>query len=214
MKNIALFDFDNTLIDGDSVGHLLKYYFKKHPYNIIFFIKLGILFLGYLCKLYSFNVVKKTMWQPFYLMDSDQLNDFIETSIKPHYYANIFEDLDNLKKQGYYVIVVSASIVDYLKALNLNVDGIIGTEVTLENNKIKDILVNCIGPNKVPLIEKYLNDNNIQYDKTNSMGYSDSKMDYMMLKLVDIRHRVQLKTGVKMPYTYTKEDYDNKKIFK
>lgn len=213
-KKVALFDFDNTLINGDSVGHLLKYYFKKKPYKIIYFLQLGILFIGYLLKIYSFNKVKVKMWQPWYEMNNNQKDAFIQKSIKPYYYKNIFNELDELKQQGYYIIIVSASIEDYLFYLDLNVDGIIGTKVIIKNNKIQSVVHNCIGPNKVPLIESYLKEHQFNIDYKNSIGYSDSKMDYKMLELVSTRHRVTLKTGLKVPYEYTIKDFNKKKIHK
>lgn len=213
-KKIALFDFDNTLIDGDSVGHLLKYYFKTKPYKIFFLISIALRFVGYLCGAWSFSVVKKKMWQPFYDMSDIEVQNFIDKQVEPHYFGNIFNELRILKEQGYFVIIVSASIEDYLRALNLDVDAIIGTKVLLENNKIKDIVVNCIGENKVPLIDEFLSVNNISYDFDSSIGYSDSKMDYLMMEKVSTKYRVELKTGKKLDYLFTLEDYNKKKIFK
>ena len=34
LTKFAFFDFDDTLIHGDSGGKLLKYYLKKHPLSV------------------------------------------------------------------------------------------------------------------------------------------------------------------------------------
>ena len=52
-RSVALFDFDNTIAQGDSIKRLLKYDLKKRPWHIFCFIKThnlsteGVLFLSY-----------------------------------------------------------------------------------------------------------------------------------------------------------------------
>lgn len=209
---LALFDFDNTLIQGDSIGHVLKYYFMKYPYKVFYFLHIGVLYLGYSLRLFGFDVVKTQMWQCWYNLSEQQQKECIQKYIEPYYYDSIFKELEDLKKDGYCVLIVSASIEDYLEALQLNVDGIIGTRVQCDGRKIVKVIHNCIGGHKVPLIEAYLKDHSIDYDQSCSVGYSDSKMDYLMLQMVAIRYRVMLKTGIKTDYTFTQEDYLKKKI--
>ncbi|MCI9049546.1 MAG: haloacid dehalogenase-like hydrolase, partial [Coprobacillus sp.] len=38
-RSVALFDFDNTIAQGDSIKRLLKYDLKKRPWHIFCFIK-------------------------------------------------------------------------------------------------------------------------------------------------------------------------------
>lgn len=40
-KPVALFDFDNTIAQGDSINRLLKYDLKKRPWHIFYFIKVA-----------------------------------------------------------------------------------------------------------------------------------------------------------------------------
>ena len=44
-RSVALFDFDNTIAQGDSIKRLLKYDLKKRPWHIFCFIKVIFYFL-------------------------------------------------------------------------------------------------------------------------------------------------------------------------
>ena len=50
LTKFAFFDFDDTLIHGDSGGKLLKYYLKKHPLSIFKLLKVVYHYALYLLK--------------------------------------------------------------------------------------------------------------------------------------------------------------------
>lgn len=198
MQKVALFDFDNTLLRGDSIHKLVLYYLKKHPLSILNFIRVGYYFIAYKLNIFTIEKAKDALLYPLTKMSMKEIDQFIEEKIIPNLYENVVKELEDKKQQGYLVFLVSASAELYLKRIPLPADFIIGT-VYEDKQLIGD---NCVHKNKVPRIQRVLEEHNIEIDYLNSFGYSDSKLDIPMLDLVANRIRIELKTGKMLPYTF------------
>lgn len=196
-QKVALFDFDNTLSQGDSIYHLLKYYVFKHPLSAVYFIKAGILYLGYKLKLCSFIPAKQVLLFPLDKMSDEELKEFYIKIIEPHYYLNVVEELKKKKEEGYIIVLCTASVEEYMQYTRLPIDVLIGTKTKRVNNHPTSTIIskNCKREEKVVRINEYLKEKGYEIDYDNSWGYSDSITDMPMLQMVKNRVRIELKTG-------------------
>ena len=181
MHKYCFFDFDNTLVPKDSMGRLIPFCLKKHPWTFIYLfpiIPYGIL---YGLKLIDFIPLKQKILFPLAILREEELKEFYETCLIPNYFTNVVEELKKKKEEGYIIYLVSASPEMYLKYTDLPVDQIIGTKAGIENGKVKIYGKNCKSAQKVVRIQEYIDLSDIDYE--NSYGYSDSSSDLPMLKL-------------------------------
>lgn len=201
IKKIAFFDVDKTLIAGDSMFLLLKYTLKKYPNAKL---KIPKLFLD-LC-LYKLNIIntkkaKESMFYTINYLSEEDIKDFYENVIKSKIFKNALDKIKELKKEGYYTILVSASPECYLRYFEKEeyVDKLIGTKLKKDNNKYINSIegLNCKSIEKVKRIDEYLKSQNISIDKENSLAYSDSLSDKPMFDLVSKSYLINYKKNNK-----------------
>lgn len=190
-KAVALFDFDNTIAHGDTIARLLPYGLKRKPWHILYFIPVGIYYIGHKLHLCSFEKAKDYLLFPLRYMSETDYQEFYKNKVSKYYYPNVLEELKQKKEQGYFIIVCTASTEAYMKYHDLPIDAMIGT-------RYKDGHIygkNCKGEEKIPRILSCLKEHDIEIDYDLSYGYSDSNSDIPMLSLVKNKKRVLLKTG-------------------
>lgn len=191
LRSVALFDFDNTLANGDTIHRLLKTYLKKHPLHVLYFLCTPFVYIGYKLKMKTYENLKETILFPLKHMSEEELKEFYKEHVTPYYYKNVVEVLNQHKQDGCVVIICTASSEAYMKYYDLAADTLIGTRV--EDGKV--IGKNCRKQEKIPRILEYLKSIDVEIDYDTSFGYSDSNDDIPMLSLVKNRYRVLLKTG-------------------
>lgn len=196
-KAVALYDFDDTLANGDTINRLLIYDIKHHPLHVFYFIKVGIIYLLYRLHLSTFEHAKEALLFPLRNMDSHTQKEFYKNHVAPYYYINVVETLNKHKEDGLYVVICTASTSSYMKYTDLNCDILIGTDIDDHGHIIGG---NCKGKNKIPKILNALEKENIEIDYEHSYGYSDSNSDIPMLSLVKNRYRIVKKTGDIIPF--------------
>lgn len=198
----AFFDFDDTLIHGDSNLYLLKYYIKKHPLTIIRLLPVAFFLLLYYLHLIPINKAKNAWLFPLSKMSNEEIKYFYDHELASHYYQNVIDELKEKKQDGYLVYIVSASAESYLNYHDLPVDKIIGTKIKKENGKIYMISKNCKKVEKVKRIQEELAKQGYEIDYENSYAYSDSTSDIPMLELVKNRIKINKKNGVMTPFKW------------
>ena len=203
-QKFAFFDFDDTLIHGDSGRALLSYYLKKHPLAFWHSFKIGILFALYLVGIVSFQKAKSAWLFPMDKLNDDQLNDFYQKYLVPRYYDNVIKELKQKKEAGNLVYICSASIEGYLRFCDLPVDGILGTKTKVVNGKYTSEMIgkNYKNEEKVIRLNEVINKLGVEVDYDNSYAYSDSTHDIPMLKMVKNRIRINKKNGEMTPFIF------------
>jgi len=193
----AFFDFDDTIAHKDSIYRLLGYALKKHPLSILCYLKVAFYGIGYGLHICSKERAKSALLFPLDLFSPEELKVFYETQVVPSYYPHMVEELRKRQEEGCKVFLVTASEEAYMIYNKLPIDILISTITEKKGNKYTSRIVgkNCKGSHKVTLINNYLKENNYEIDYEHSYGYSDSKSDIPMLKLVKNRYKVDKKDG-------------------
>ena len=196
-RKLALYDFDKTVVDCESIVELYKYGFKHK--KIKFFRTMAGLVSAYIrSKLASdFDIMKNQMVSIIKYFSEDELRDFVTDYLFPKFFFVEFEDEFYSHDEDTIKILCSASATPYLKYVKdlYPFDYIIGTDLgsdyklTGGNNK-KDV--------KVKNIKDLLTQEGIEIDYENSCGYSDSyKDDKYMLRMVKNRFLINSKVNKK-----------------
>ncbi|MBE6296960.1 MAG: haloacid dehalogenase-like hydrolase [Bacteroidales bacterium] len=189
-EKIAVFDFDGTLIRGDSFIDFAVYV-HGWPKFIMALLKCSHLLILYKLKMYSNNKVKEHLFGK--LFKGISLNSF------DNYARQFFIDkagrilraeaiacLKEHKRFGNKVIIVSASpsnwIIPFANALG--VDKVLSTEVEIDDNRCltgRFSNINCYGIEKVNRLKTILSEREKYY----VYAYGDSKGDKEMLEFAD-----------------------------
>ncbi|MDU3086694.1 MAG: HAD family hydrolase [Peptoniphilus harei] len=196
-RKLALYDFDKTVVDCESIVELYKYGFKQK--KIKFFRTMAGLGSAYIrSKLASdFDVMKNQMVSIIKYFSEDELRDFVTDYLFPKFFFVEFEDEFYSHDEDTIKILCSASATPYLKYVKdlYPFDYILGTDLgsdyklTRGNNK-KDV--------KVKNIKDLLAQEGIEIDYENSCGYSDSyKDDKYMLRMAKNRFLINSKVNKK-----------------
>lgn len=181
MKKYAIFDFDKTITDRDSIKILWDTYGKNMGLQYYLQgISIGASFIGYKFT-GNFNPTKNKMAKIFDYMTEEDIEEFVNEVLPKYYYKDALEEIKYLKEEGYTLLLVSASYENYMKKVgeNLGFDHVIGTRLGRLNELIGD---NNRREEKVARIESYLEEIEESIDYENSRSYSDSYRDdrYMM----------------------------------
>ncbi|MNM82325.1 haloacid dehalogenase-like hydrolase [compost metagenome] len=188
----AFWDVDYTFVRGDSMLLFLWYGLRKKPLTVYRF---PLVLWKTLCFKLGFMSAERAKSAFFYaiasLSDSD-LELFFDTQLRPRIYQEAYEELRRLKKEGYQILLVSASPYAYLKFFKKlpEVDFVIGTELIRKNDRYVPLVqgLNCKGEEKVKQIRHFLDDSCQSIDYDNSCAYSDSLSDLPMFRLVRNRY--------------------------
>ena len=189
-RKVALYDFDKTVVDCESIVELYKYAYKNKKINI--FKSLLDLSAAYIkAKLNSdFTIMKNQMVSVIKYFTEDELEDFVTNYLYPKFFFKEFEEEFSSYDEDSIKILCSASATNYLIYVGelFPFDYIIGTDLDNDyklsrgNNK-KDI--------KVKNINEILEREGIEIDYENSLAYSDSyKDDKYMLRMVKNRYLI------------------------
>ena len=185
-KKLAVFDFDGTLIKGDSIIAylLLARRLKALPLPR---------FLGILLRapLYALGILSDTAYKTYSLQFYAGLSPerkvaldrvFVDEVLLPNLFKQGKAALEAKKQEGYHVLLLSASTENYMQYVHeaLETDGLVCTRLD-ENARV---ILNCKGENKVTLLQEYLKKQQLEADWDSSCAFGDSKSDLHIMNLV------------------------------
>ena len=187
----ALFDFDDTLAQGDSVLPYLLYCVKRKaaPWT-----QIPKALTGYLRWLINPKCASsaKELTLSFIrgktVEEMDALaRDFFREQQSKRFFQDGLKELWRLRAEGYHILVVSASADVYMRVLTefLPVDSVLSTtcEVDADGRYTGHVGANCKGEEKPLRIAAYLEQHGLTLSKASSRGYGDSPSDAPMLQM-------------------------------
>lgn len=182
MKQIAYFDMDDTIIKHDSIAYFLLFYFKKNPIVVLRYIKLLPYYLLFILRIVDNSVPKDKMARVFKGVDVSKLDclakEFVNTVIPKLYYKDALKVIEEHKKNGDTLVLITASYLFYAKyiAEDLGFDKCIATELWEHKGKYTGYMYgkNCYGKEKR---FRLLCDGFREIYKGSAYAYSDSISD-------------------------------------
>ncbi len=113
-RKVALYDFDKTVVNCESIVELYKYAYKNKKINI--FKNLWKLAVAYIkSKLNSdFEIMKNQMVSVIKYLTEDDLQDFVTNYLYPKFFFKEFEDEFSSYEEDTIKILCSASATNYL----------------------------------------------------------------------------------------------------
>jgi phosphatidylglycerophosphatase C len=186
--NLALFDFDGTLTSKDSLSDFIQYAVGKPAYYFGL-ILLSPVLLVYLSGLIRNDVAKQKLMARYFKGWSFEryqqvANDYSRSEIDKIVRQQAIEKLNWHQQQGDRVIIVSASMEDWLKPwCDSKGVELLATRLMTENGIISGefATANCHGEEKVNRVKELLNLSD--YDRI--FAYGDSSGDTEMLAIAD-----------------------------
>ncbi len=191
LKPYALFDFDDTLIHGDSIVKMCFYACKKGLMNPLRMIPVGIAAGMYLCGLTTAEKSKQLAMGFLKGMSEEKATelaeDFCRDVLVPRLYQQGVAELRKRAEEGCEVWLISASPSFYLEPLKkrLPLTGIIATRMHVEDGVHTGQLAgeNCRGIQKPLRLAEVLASRGDMLDYASSYAYGDSAGDAPMLAL-------------------------------
>ena len=191
-QSFAFFDFDGTLIPGDSIAAFVPYarkrgFMPRREYFRALLAGLGYL-LGFISAADSKNAAlrfRMALSQP----DREALDrDFVRDCLLPRVYPEAGKCMETHRQAGREPVLVTASTENYMRI----VAGALGVSVLLATPLQPDGTIgeNCRGEEKTRRIREWLREAGREADFAASYAYGDSKSDLPMLLLCG--HPVQV----------------------
>ncbi len=117
----AFFDFDGTLIEGDSILFWLRFYYRRRPGRRVFQIANAAGLLLFALRLIDSHGLKRVYLWPMSFEKPGALDalaaEFVRRDLVPRFYAPVLEQLREHHRKGDRVVVISASGTFYLRHL-------------------------------------------------------------------------------------------------
>lgn len=190
-RGTAYFDFDDTLIHGDSILYWNRFLFHKHPKLRFFFILQWFGIILWLLHIIKSTGLKRFMLMPSAYLSSDQREDlareFGEKVLPFYVFPDILEQIHTHKTDGRRVVILSASGDFYLKHITswTGADVVVGTTMIFPESGIFRFpsykVGNFKGIAKVKLLES---DPDLFPPHEETWGYSDHHSDQYLLDWV------------------------------
>lgn len=202
MPNLALFDFDDTLVRGDTILYFRAAMFKRHRPLMLFQPLQFILIAGAAFKLVPAHVLKRFLLWPWAFFPENKkesfLRDFAQWVWNTKRKEESIQKLHGHQKVQDKVVIISASYHEYLQAFQPFFPNteILGTEMTWKGwLKFPQYgkFGNLKGKNKIKLLKHQGILNSVSNETTDHrnyskiFAYSDSHSDIPMMEFANIK---------------------------
>ena len=204
MTKLSVYDFDKTIYNGETLNDFYRFYLIKKPWKIYTVIFQLWYFLLYVLKIINLEKLKENFLRFLNGENTGELKKLIrEFWEKTESKINLWvkDEILKNKKETEILVAISASptflIIDRLRLMGFDV--VIGTDFLFESTKFHSHITskNCKNYEKVKRLDKWAEDNNIQYDIVNF--YSDSIADKPLFDLSENKYWIKkgiLKNGM------------------
>lgn len=184
-RALALFDFDGTLIRGDSIVSFIRLARRLNALSRGEYAAICLSSLGYLLHFLPADKAK-TRALRFLSRLSPERKTALETAfaleqLLPAVYPEAKAEIARCKEEGKILLLISASTENYMQhiASALGFDALICTPVAKDGT----VGPNCRGEEKKKRLDAWLKDNGITPDWPASSAYGDSFGDLPLLRL-------------------------------
>lgn len=184
-KTLAIFDFDGTLLPGDSAVSLVHYAFFHGKCTLKEYFISFLAGLGYVTKKLEPNHVKSLSMQYLKRMTPPEVDAFMDGFVQKKLLPRLFrQGVAQVKRHvanGDTLLLVSASSEIYMKHVlkYLPFDAMLATPTTYQGT----VSGNCRGEEKVRRVKAWLQEQGIEADWAASAAYGNSAHDIPVMTL-------------------------------
>lgn len=191
MREIAIFDLDDTLLRRQSQKIIIKELLKKKLISPFLFLR--VLFWLFLYRSRLIKTPKKVMERGFSFLKGRDVkyleglfDELFEKEIKNYFYKDVLDTLKEHKNKGRAIILISNSVELVVKRVCqfVGADFFLATKLEIKGGKFTGKIEDGImyGKNKVEAIKKLTQENNLSLE--NSWAYSDHESDIPLFETV------------------------------
>lgn len=197
-KALACFDFDGTMIRGDSITAYLSLARKRGCISPLAMAGVGLHTGAYFLGLENGDRVKTHALRFLSRLTEKEKRaldeDFASRELIPRIYPEALSQWKRHQADGCVMLLVSASTDNYMRCIAdyLGADGLLCTHVKADGT----VQGNCKGEEKPRRIDAWLKERGIRPDWPASFAYGDSGSDLPMLRLAG--HPVQVNPKKKL----------------
>lgn len=184
MQNVAVFDFDGTVIRSDSIIALVGYAFRRRLIRLPELMHIALCFIRHRCKKLDVLDVKRATQAFLSRMDPKAREEFLRAfaqTLVNRAYPEAVAQMRAHKENGDVVLLCSASCDSYMKyvAAMLPVDDLLCTPCDDTGYVLGP---NCRWEEKVTRVRAWLKAHNLP-DNALSAGYGDTLSDHFILEI-------------------------------
>ena len=190
-SDLAIFDLDNTILNGDSDYSMINYLIDINLLDKNAKLKNDEFILNYKQGQLDFNQYTNFALKPYIGMTQNEINEvihpFVEKIIEPMINIFALKLLHEHYENGDKILLASATNELIVKPIaeRLEIKNVIATKVEFKDNKCtgKFISPSALGEGKLKLVKSWIKDN--QYKNFKGVTfYSDSINDLPLLEAV------------------------------
>lgn len=191
MKDLIIFDVDNTIIKGQSQNLLLSYLLSKKEISFTYYLTILPWFLLY--KLQLINNPKKVMTYAYSFIKGKSLVEidglmsrFLKDSLKENIFPEAIRTIQEYKNSGGDVVLISNApdIIISRLAHYLGIKDYLSTELEIKDGVYTGMIKGPLmyGNNKLISMQRYANEHG--YDLKKASAYGDHGSDLPVLGAV------------------------------
>ena len=190
--DLAIFDLDNTILNGDSDYSMINYLVDINLLDEVAKLKNDEFIIDYQQGQLDFNQYTNFALKPYMGMTQEEISKiilpFVETIIEPMINIFALKLIHDHHDKGHTILLASATNELIVKpiAQRLNIKHVIATKVEFENNKCTGEFIppSALGAGKLKLVETWMQDHH--FDNFSGVTfYSDSINDLPLMETVE-----------------------------
>ena len=190
--DLAIFDLDNTILNGDSDYSMINYLVDINLLDEADKLKNDEFIQDYQDGSLDFNEYTHFALKPYLGMTQDEINEiilpFVETIIEPMINIFALKLIHDHHDNGHTILLASATNELIVKpiAQRLGINHVIGTKVEFKNNQCSGEFIppSALGSGKLKLVKAWMKAHKFD-DFSGVTFYSDSINDLPLLKAVE-----------------------------
>ncbi len=185
IRRLAIFDFDKTMVSGDSICGFVRFLWEKKLLSLPRLIGIGLASLLWMLRLIPVEKAKNQALAPLRKLDQTSADalcrEFAEQHLAPRIFPPALKKMREHHLAGDAVLLVSASPACYLAHIRafLPVDAVLATAT----DSAFRVTVNVSGEEKPRQVKLWLKNQPFSPDWAHSSAYGDSKSDLPVLRL-------------------------------
>ena len=189
---LAIFDLDNTILNGDSDYSMINYLVDINLLDEVAKLKNDEFIKDYQQGQLDFNQYTNFALKPYVGKTQDEINEiilpFVNTIIEPMINIFALKLIHDHHDKGHIILLASATNELIVKpiAQRLDIKNVIGTRVKFEDKKCSGEFIppSALGAGKLKLVENWMQAH--QYDSFSGVTfYSDSINDLPLMEVVE-----------------------------